>query len=60
MEEVLERLSAQEKGIAPVGTTLVQTEQLLKDLEILDKQAQVTNNGTGTWLRVFERKQNKP
>uniref|UniRef100_A0A4W6F176 MCF.2 cell line derived transforming sequence n=1 Tax=Lates calcarifer TaxID=8187 RepID=A0A4W6F176_LATCA len=40
MEEVLERLSAQEKGIAPVGTTLVQTEQLLKDLEILDKQAQ--------------------
>lgn len=41
MEEVLERLSAQEKEIAPVGTTVVQTEQLLKDLEMLDKHAQV-------------------
>uniref|UniRef100_A0A3P8TIX6 MCF.2 cell line derived transforming sequence b n=1 Tax=Amphiprion percula TaxID=161767 RepID=A0A3P8TIX6_AMPPE len=40
MEEVLERLSAQEKGIASLGTTVVQTEQLLKDLETLDKQAQ--------------------
>ncbi|XP_035803269.1 proto-oncogene DBL isoform X2 [Amphiprion ocellaris] len=40
MEEVLERLSAQEKGVASLGTTVVQTEQLLKDLETLDKQAQ--------------------
>ncbi|XP_040006454.1 proto-oncogene DBL [Xiphias gladius] len=40
MEEVLQRLSAQEKEIASVGTTLVQTEQLLKDLETLDKHAQ--------------------
>ncbi|XP_040907270.1 proto-oncogene DBL [Toxotes jaculatrix] len=40
MDEVLERLSAQEKEIASVGTTLVQTEQLLKDLETLDKHAQ--------------------
>ncbi|XP_019952588.1 proto-oncogene DBL isoform X1 [Paralichthys olivaceus] len=40
MEEVLERLSAQEKEISSVGTTLVQTEQLLKDLETLDKHAQ--------------------
>uniref|UniRef100_A0A665U7X4 MCF.2 cell line derived transforming sequence b n=1 Tax=Echeneis naucrates TaxID=173247 RepID=A0A665U7X4_ECHNA len=40
MDEVLERLSAQEKDIASMGTTLVQTEQLLKDLETLDKQAQ--------------------
>ncbi|XP_071316258.1 proto-oncogene DBL isoform X2 [Trachinotus anak] len=40
MDEVLERLSAQEKGIASMGTTLVQTEQLLKDLETLDKHAQ--------------------
>lgn len=43
MEEVLEQLSAQEKEIACVGTTVVQTEQLLKDLETLDKHAQVTN-----------------
>ncbi|XP_060941496.1 proto-oncogene DBL [Limanda limanda] len=40
MEEVLERLSAQEKGIPSAGTTLVQTEQLLKDLETLDKHTQ--------------------
>ncbi|XP_069575015.1 proto-oncogene DBL isoform X2 [Brachyistius frenatus] len=40
MEEVLERLSAQEKDIASLGTTVVQTEQLLKDLETLDKHAQ--------------------
>lgn len=43
MEEVLEQLSAQEKDIAYVGTTVVQTEQQLKDLETLDKRAQVTN-----------------
>uniref|UniRef100_A0A3B4WU14 MCF.2 cell line derived transforming sequence n=1 Tax=Seriola lalandi dorsalis TaxID=1841481 RepID=A0A3B4WU14_SERLL len=40
MDEVLERLSAQERDIAPMGTTLVQTEQLLKDLETLDRHAQ--------------------
>ncbi|XP_029956262.1 proto-oncogene DBL isoform X1 [Salarias fasciatus] len=40
MEEVLERLSAQEKGIASLGNTVVQTEQLLKDLDMLDKQAE--------------------
>eukprot|EP00064_Thunnus_orientalis_P015998 superscaffoldBa00003082_g16061 len=40
MEEKLERLTAQEKEIASVGTTVVQTEQLLKDLEMLDKHAQ--------------------
>ncbi|KAF3705665.1 Proto-oncogene DBL Proto-oncogene MCF-2 MCF2-transforming protein DBL-transforming protein [Channa argus] len=40
MEEVLERVCAQEKEIASVGTTVVQTEQLLKDLETLDKHAQ--------------------
>lgn len=43
MEEVLEQLSAQEKDIAFVGTTVLQTEQQLKDLETLDKRAQVTN-----------------
>lgn len=41
MDEVLERISAQEKEIACVGTTVVQTEQLLKDLDSLDKRAQV-------------------
>lgn len=41
MDEVLECLSAQEKEIASVGTTVVQTEQLLKDLDTLDKQAEV-------------------
>ncbi|KAG7516602.1 proto-oncoprotein DBL-like [Solea senegalensis] len=40
MDEALEQVSAQEKGIASVGTTLVQTEQLLKDLEMLDGQAE--------------------
>ncbi|XP_070699531.1 proto-oncogene DBL [Pempheris klunzingeri] len=40
MEEVLERLTEQEKDIAFVGTTVVQTEQLLKDLETLDIHAQ--------------------
>uniref|UniRef100_A0A8D3ED16 MCF.2 cell line derived transforming sequence b n=1 Tax=Scophthalmus maximus TaxID=52904 RepID=A0A8D3ED16_SCOMX len=33
-------ISFQQKGIASVGTTLVETEQLLKDLETLDKHAQ--------------------
>lgn len=42
MEEVLERLTDQEKDIAFVGTTVVQTEQLLRDLETLDTCAQVT------------------
>ncbi|XP_055370562.1 proto-oncogene DBL isoform X2 [Betta splendens] len=40
MDEVLEQLSAQERGLACVGATVVQTEQLLKDLETLDKRAQ--------------------
>ncbi|XP_056252692.1 proto-oncogene DBL isoform X1 [Seriola aureovittata] len=44
MDEVLERLSAQERDIAPMGTTLVQTEQLLKDLETLDRHAQEEMN----------------
>ncbi|KAM6970632.1 proto-oncogene DBL [Aplochiton taeniatus] len=40
MDEVLEMLTAQEKDIASVGATAAQTEQLLKDLEILDTRAQ--------------------
>ncbi|XP_076017440.1 proto-oncogene DBL [Genypterus blacodes] len=40
MEEVLEMLSAQERDIASVGNTVVQTEQLLKDLEMLDERAE--------------------
>ncbi|XP_044077833.1 proto-oncogene DBL isoform X2 [Siniperca chuatsi] len=40
MDEVLERLTDQEKDIAFVGTTVVQTEQLLRDLETLDAHAQ--------------------
>lgn len=43
MDEVLERLTDQEKDIAFVGTTVVQTELLLKELELLDTHAQVTN-----------------
>lgn len=46
MEEVLERLSAQEKEIPSLGHTVVQTEQLLKDLDTLDKRAQVTHMHT--------------
>uniref|UniRef100_A0A671VM79 MCF.2 cell line derived transforming sequence b n=1 Tax=Sparus aurata TaxID=8175 RepID=A0A671VM79_SPAAU len=40
MEEVLERLINQEKDIGLVGTTVVQTEQLLRDLETLDNRAE--------------------
>lgn len=56
MNEVLERLSAQEKEIASVGTTVVQTEQLLKDLDSLDKRAQVikhTNICTSLNVQVY-------
>lgn len=42
MDEVLKKLADQEKGISFVGTTVVQTEQLLRELEILDTQAQVS------------------
>uniref|UniRef100_A0A8C2WYU1 MCF.2 cell line derived transforming sequence n=1 Tax=Cyclopterus lumpus TaxID=8103 RepID=A0A8C2WYU1_CYCLU len=38
--EALERISDQEKDIASVGTTVIQTEQLLTDLEMLDTRAQ--------------------
>uniref|UniRef100_A0A8C2K3D7 Proto-oncogene DBL-like n=1 Tax=Cyprinus carpio TaxID=7962 RepID=A0A8C2K3D7_CYPCA len=37
---ILEKLSAQEKAIASVGTTVAQTEQLLKDLEMLETTAE--------------------
>ncbi|KAK9536446.1 hypothetical protein VZT92_006222 [Zoarces viviparus] len=40
MEEALERISDQETDIASVGATVVQTEQLLMDLEMLDTHAQ--------------------
>ncbi|XP_020512707.2 proto-oncogene DBL isoform X1 [Labrus bergylta] len=40
MDEVLERLTDQEKEIAFAGNTVVQTEQLLRDLETLDTHAQ--------------------
>ncbi|XP_059394786.1 proto-oncogene DBL-like isoform X2 [Carassius carassius] len=40
MEGILEKLSAQEKAIASVGTTVAQTEQLLKDLEMLETTAE--------------------
>ncbi|CAB1315938.1 unnamed protein product [Coregonus sp. 'balchen'] len=40
MEEILDQLSGQEKEVAAVGGTVVQTEQLLKDLESLDTRAQ--------------------
>ncbi|XP_041808066.1 proto-oncogene DBL [Chelmon rostratus] len=40
MDEVLTRLTDQERDIAFVGTTVVQTEQLLRDLEMLDSRAE--------------------
>jgi len=43
MEAILEKLSTQEKAIASVGTTVAQTEQLLKDLEMLETTAEVSN-----------------
>lgn len=39
---MLKRLSEQEKALACVGTTVVQAEQLLMDLELLDTQARVS------------------
>ncbi|XP_074467288.1 proto-oncogene DBL isoform X1 [Sebastes fasciatus] len=39
MEEVLLMINGQEMDIASAGTTVVQTQQLLMDLEMLDKQA---------------------
>ncbi|XP_075878479.1 proto-oncogene DBL [Nelusetta ayraudi] len=39
LDDVLTRLTEEEKGIAFVGTTVVRTEQLLRELELLDKQA---------------------
>lgn len=44
MDEVLERITDQEKDIAFVGTTVVQTEQHMRDLEMLDAHAQVTQH----------------
>ncbi|XP_043106066.1 proto-oncogene DBL isoform X2 [Puntigrus tetrazona] len=40
MEAILEKLNAQEKAISSVGTTVAQTEQLLKDLEMLETTAE--------------------
>ncbi|XP_061755431.1 proto-oncogene DBL-like isoform X2 [Nerophis ophidion] len=40
MEEELEKISAEEKAIMSVGSTLMHTEQLLKDLSTLDQRAQ--------------------
>ncbi|XP_068187132.1 proto-oncogene DBL [Antennarius striatus] len=40
MDEVMKRITDQEKDIAFVGTTVVQTEQLLRDLDTLDAHAQ--------------------
>ncbi|XP_056140166.1 proto-oncogene DBL [Lampris incognitus] len=40
MEEALEKITDQEKEISSMGTTVVQTEQLLRDLESLDTNAQ--------------------
>lgn len=51
MEEVLERIGKQEIDIASVGTTVVQTSQLLTDLEMLDTHAQVTNKSHTTSAR---------
>ncbi|KAG7257695.1 hypothetical protein CRUP_020030 [Coryphaenoides rupestris] len=44
MEEALENLSVQEKAISSAGATVVQTEQLLRDLEALDSRAQEEMN----------------
>lgn len=40
---MLKRLSNQEKAVGFVGSTVGQTEQLLRDLEVLDTQARVSN-----------------
>lgn len=42
MEEALKRLGDREKAVGVVGSSVVQTEQLLRDLEALDTQARVS------------------
>lgn len=59
MEEVLERLINQEKEISLVGTTVVQTEQLLRDLEMLDNRAEVTKSRSTTRLQFEMREEKK-
>lgn len=59
MEEVLERLINQEKEIGLVGTTVVQTEQLLRDLEMLDNRAEVTKSRSTTRLQFEMREEKK-
>lgn len=41
MESSLEKLSAQERKLIVTGETLTQTEQIIKELDILEKRAQV-------------------
>lgn len=53
MDEVLKKLADQEKGISFVGTTVVQTEQLLRELEMLDMQAQVSTLTVTVQRRVM-------
>ncbi|XP_057677855.1 proto-oncogene DBL-like [Corythoichthys intestinalis] len=40
MEEELEKMAAEEKAIPAVGSTLMQTEQLIKDLHTLEQRAE--------------------
>ncbi|XP_077447659.1 proto-oncogene DBL isoform X2 [Stigmatopora argus] len=42
MEEELEKMAAEEKAIPGVGSTLLQTEQLIKDLHFLERRAEET------------------
>lgn len=41
MEGSLEKLSVQERKLIVTGETLAQTEQIIKELDILEKRAQV-------------------
>lgn len=52
LDDVLTRLTEQEKGIAFVGTTVLQTEQLLRELELLDKQAKASTRTPRTHIHT--------
>lgn len=41
MEGSLEKLSVQERKLIVTGETLAKTEQIIKELDILEKRAQV-------------------
>lgn len=55
MESSLENLSAYEKKLIVTGETLAQTEQIIKELDILEKRAQVTLGSSVVWWKILKK-----